>query len=87
MEGVSKTLEKKGTLPLTSIFFLSLYFAEPHSSVDSAHDLRIGGLSFDPRLGQYSFQGLMNSHCDRINFSLTTVHYFDNGYVRKQPVA
>ena len=28
-----------------------------------------------------------DSHCDRIHSSLTAVHYFDNGYVEKQPVA
>ena len=33
--------------------------AEPHSSVGSVADLRRGGRWFDPRLGQYSFQGLM----------------------------
>ena len=34
-------------------------FAESHSSVGSIVDLRTGGCWFDPRLGQYSFQGLM----------------------------
>ena len=34
-------------------------FAEPHSSVGSVADLRKGGRWFDPRLGQYSFRGLM----------------------------
>ena len=33
--------------------------AKPHSSVSSLADLRTGGSWFDPRLGQYSFQGLM----------------------------
>ena len=33
--------------------------AEPHNSVGSDADLRIGGRRFDPRLGQYSLQGLM----------------------------
>ena len=33
--------------------------AVPHSSVGSFADLRTGGRWFDPRLGQYSFQGLM----------------------------
>ena len=28
-----------------------------------------------------------DSHCDRIHSSLTTVRCFENGYVRKQPVA
>ena len=36
------------------------YFqAEPHSSVGRVADLTTGGRWFDPRLGQYSFQGLM----------------------------
>ena len=34
-------------------------FAKPHSSVSSIADLRTGGRWFDPRLGQYSFRGLM----------------------------
>ena len=28
-----------------------------------------------------------DSHCDKIHFSLTTVHCFDNGYVGKKQVA
>ena len=41
----------------TSIF--SFLRAEPHSSVGSVADVRTGGHRFDPRLGQYSFRGLM----------------------------
>ena len=33
--------------------------AESHSSVGSVQDWRTGGRWFDPRLGQYSFRGLM----------------------------
>ena len=33
--------------------------AEPYSSVGSVADLRTGGRWFDPRLGQYSFRGLI----------------------------
>ena len=33
--------------------------AKHHRSVGRVADLRAGGLWFDPRLGQYSFQGLM----------------------------
>ena len=33
--------------------------AKPHSSVSSDADLRTGGRWFDPRIGQYSFRGLM----------------------------
>ena len=36
--------------------------AEPHSSVGSIADLRTGGRWFDPRLGQYSFQKIDDSH-------------------------
>ena len=32
---------------------------EPHSSVGSVADLRTGGHMFNPRLGKYSFLGLM----------------------------
>ena len=56
---------------------------EPHSSVGSVADLRTGGRSFDPRLGQYSLRGLMIV----IVAELTAVRCFDNGYVGKQPVA
>ena len=48
--------------------------------------LRTGGRWFDPRLGKYSFRGLMIA-IDRIHSSLTAVHCFNNGYVGKQPVA
>ena len=60
--------------------------AECHSSVGSVADLRTGGGWFNPRVSQYSFQGLM-SHCDRVRSSLTTDRCFDNGYMGKQPVA
>ena len=32
---------------------------EPNCSVGSVADVRTGGRWFDPRLGQYSFRGLM----------------------------
>ena len=35
------------------------FLAEPHSSVCNFADLRTGGHWFNPRLDQYSFQGLM----------------------------
>ena len=44
------------SLPKFIIYSLN---AEPHSSVGSVADLRTGGRWFDPRLGQYSFRGLM----------------------------
>ena len=37
----------------------SRMYAEPHSSVGSVAHLRAGGRWFDPRLGKYSFRGLM----------------------------
>ena len=61
--------------------------AKLHSSVGSIADLRTGVGWFDPWLGQYSFPGLMTSHCDRIHSSLTAVPCSGNGYVVKQPVA
>ena len=36
---------------------------------------------------QIFFPRIDDSHCNRIHSSLTAVHCFDNGYVRKQPVA
>ena len=60
--------------------------AKPHCSVGSIADLRTGGHWFNPRLSQHSFRGLMIA-TDRIHSSLTEVHCFDNGYVRKQLVA
>ena len=45
-----------------------------------------GGRWFDPRLGQYSFQGLMIVIANRIRSSLTAVCRFYNGYVGEQPV-
>ena len=38
---------------------VSLSRVEPHSSVGSVEDLRTGGRWYDPRLGQYSFRGLI----------------------------
>ena len=60
---------------------------EPHSPVGSVADLRTGGRWFDPRLGQYSFRGLMIVIATGFFFSLTAVRCFDNGYVGKQQVA
>ena len=44
-------------IPFNSM--LRHYWAEPHSAVGSVADLRTGDRWFDPRLGQYSFRGLM----------------------------
>ena len=63
-------------------------YAEPHSSVSSGADLRTGGRWFDPRLGHYSFRGLMIVIATGlILLSLIAVRCFDNGNVGKQPVA
>ena len=60
--------------------------AEPHSSVDSAHDLRTGGRLFDPRVSQYSVRGLTIVTAKGF-IPLSAVRCFDNGNVGKQPVA
>ena len=57
--------------------------AEPHSSVGSVANLRTGGRWFDPRLGQYSFRGLMIVIAT--GFIPPAVRSFDNGYVGKHP--
>ena len=41
------------------LFFLVFMFTKPYSPVGSVQDLSTGGRWFDPRLGQYSFRGLM----------------------------
>ena len=69
---------------LTSFHCIS---ADPHSSVDSVADLRTGGRRFDPRLGQYSFRGLMIVIATGfIPLSPLSV-VSNNGYLGKQPVA
>ena len=45
--------------PNASVSFSLSSLAEPHSSVGSVADLRTGGRWFHPRLGQYSFRGLI----------------------------
>ena len=37
--------------------------------------------------GPIFFPRIDDSHCDRIHFSLTTVHFFNNGYAEKKPAA
>ena len=57
--------------------------AESHSSVGSVVDMKTGGRWFDPRLGQYSFRGLMIAIATKfIPLSPLSVVY-----VRKQPAA
>ena len=41
------------------VMMMMLMLVEPQSSVGSVQDLIAGGRWFDPRLGQYSFRGLM----------------------------
>ena len=43
---------------MTSCCLINFY-VEFHSLVNSVADLRTGGRWFDPRIGQYSFRGLM----------------------------
>ena len=61
--------------------------SKPHSSVGSVADLRTEGRWFDPRIGQYFFPKIDDSHCNWFHSSLTAVRCFDKGYVGKQPVA
>ena len=62
--------------------------AEPHRSVCSVPDLRTRGRWFDPRLGQYSFRGLMIVIATGfIPLSPLSCVYMDNDYMGKQPVA
>ena len=58
-----------------------------HSSGGSIADLKTGGCWFDPRLGQYSFQGLIIVIATGISPLITAVFCFDIGYVGKKPVA
>ena len=57
--------------------------AKPHSSVGSVADLRPGGRWFPAIF----FSRIDDSYCDRIHSSVTAVLCFDNGYVRKKPLA
>ena len=56
--GSSRDWAAKGPWILVGII-LFIYKAEPQSSFDNTQDLRTGGPSFHPCLGQYSFGGLM----------------------------
>ena len=61
-----------------------LSLAEPHSLVGSVENWR--SLVRSPAWPIF-FLRLDDSHYDRIHSSLTTVQCFDNGFMRKQPVA
>ena len=56
-------------------------------SIDRVQDLRTGGHWFNPWALPIFFLRIDDSHCIRIHSSLTAVHCFQDGYVRKQPVA
>ena len=93
---LKKVMKTSFSPPFLSIFLSEIskvdciiipgFEEEGSSSVCSVADLRTGDSLFDPRLGQYSFRGLMILIFDRTHFSLTAVCCFDNGYVGKQPV-
>ena len=53
--------------------------AEPHCSVGSAHNLRIGGRLSTARA--IFLLGIDDSHCYNIHSSLTAVHSVDDVYV------
>ena len=82
-------------LLLLLLLLLSLLFHElfnpcsvmPHSSFGSVQDLRTEDRWFDPPARPKFILRIDDSHCDRIHPPLTTVHYFDDGYVGKQSVA
>ena len=61
--------------------------AESHRSVGSVKESKIEGRWFDPPARPILFPKIDGRHWDRIHSSLTTVHFFDDGYVGKQPVA
>ena len=50
---------KSRLVPHKRSILFGISIAKPHSSVGSVTELRTGGRWFDPRLGQYSFRGLM----------------------------
>ena len=75
----------KLSLQDTYMYIISVFLiAEPYSLVGSVQDLR--SLVRSPARPIF-FLRIDDGHCDRIHFSPTTLHCFDNGYVGKQPVA
>ena len=71
-------------------FYFDL-LAEPHSSVCSIQDFRIGGRWFDLRLGQCSFQGLMiviatESRLPLLFIDLTMATWKSSQWLRKNIV-
>ena len=59
----------------------------PRGSVGSVEDLRARSRCFEPPALPIFFPRICDSHCNRINSSLTTVHSFEDCYMGKQPVA
>ena len=68
----------------TKLVFL---LPSPRSSVSSVEHLRTGVRRLEPPALPIFFPRIDDSHCDGIHLSLTAVHWFDDGYVGKQPVA
>ena len=58
---------------------INIHPVQPHSLVGRVQDLRTGGSWFDLRARPIFFP--------RIYSSFTAVHYFDDGYMGKHPVA
>ena len=67
---------------LRNVEYFSIVFwmdgAGPHRSVGSVQDLRTGGRWFDPRLGKYSFRGLITGFTTGF-IPLAAFNCFDNG--------
>ena len=59
----------------------------PRGLVHNVEDLRIEGHRFKALARPIFFLRIDDSHCNRIHSSLTAICCFDNGSVRKQPVA
>ena len=49
-------------------------------------DFRTGGGCIKLPARPIFFPRIDDCHCDRVYSSLTTIHWFDHGYVGKQPV-
>ena len=67
--------------------YMLVICAKPHRLVGSVHRLESRRLLVPSLAQPIFFPRTDNIHCDRIHFSLTTVHCFNNGNVGNQPVA
>ena len=63
---------------------LKVGLPSPHSCVDSVEDSGTGGSWFEPPAPPIFFPWINDSHCDKINSSLTVVHCFEHGSVGKR---